>query len=448
MEPDELKKLLTTGETETVEFKENIGDSLFRTISALSNKKGGLVLLGIDKNGNPKGVDQSERFLEELTNRIVDRTSVYPAIEVSDAGGKRILIIGIPESSCPISYEGRYYERVGNTSREMSPARLRALLLKEKPWDLRPSDAPLAEMDDATVQDFVRRAVEGHRLTGLSQNSPAARLLENLDAAAQGNLTNGALLAFGKNPQKGFINASIRIGRFRTETDIIDDKWARGNLFAQFEEALRLIMQHISVRYEIKGPERTEIWDYPIPVLREALLNAIVHRDYSDLANFIQIKVYDDHVWFSSPGGLPEGITLNQLKMPHKSCLRNPLIARFFYLAGYIEQFGSGTTRMGEAMAAAGLPGPEFREEMGGFSVYLSRNPITEEKLAAAGLNERQIKAVDFVRRHGSITNAQYRELTGAGRRNSTYDLNGMVKGGIFVRKGKVGKGTLYFLKK
>ena len=102
--------------------------------------------------------------------------------------------------------------------------------------------------------------------------------------------------------------------------------------------------------------------------------------------------------------------------MPHKSCLRNPLIARFFYMAGYIEQFGSGTTRMAEAMAASGLPEPEFREEMGGFSVYMSRNPFTQDTLRAAGLSERQIKAVLFASKEGKITNAAYRDLTGVSR--------------------------------
>lgn len=110
-----------------------------------------------------------------------------------------------------------------------------------------------------------------------------------------GKLTNGAMLLFGKNPLKHFVNLCVRIGRFKTETTIIDDKWAKGNLFQQFEETLNIIKQFIGVRYEIKDIERKDIWDYPIPAIREAVLNALIHRDYFNVANFTLLKIYDDH---------------------------------------------------------------------------------------------------------------------------------------------------------
>lgn len=128
-------------------------------------------------------------------------------------------------------------------------------------------------------------------------------------------LTNGAILLFGKNPQEHFTNLCVRIGRFKTESMIIDDKWVRGNLFNQFEETLNILRQYISVRYEIKAFQREDIWDYPIPALREAVLNAIIHRDYFNIANPIVLKVYDDHIWFFNYGGLPEGITVENYEV-------------------------------------------------------------------------------------------------------------------------------------
>jgi len=190
------------------------------------------------------------------------------------------------------------------------------------------------------------------------------------------------------------------------------------------------------------------VWDYPLPALREALANALIHRDYHDIANFILVKVYDDRIWFSNPGGLPEGITVEELKQPHKSRLRNSLIARVFYLAGIIEQFGSGTVQMTRWMKEAGLPEPEFKEEMGGFSVYLYKDVYTEETLRKMGLNERQVRAVLYVKEKGRISSKEYQELTQVSRQMASIDLSELVKRGGFNRLGSAGRGITYELTK
>jgi len=153
---------------------------------------------------------------------------------------------------------------------------------------------------------------------------------------------------------------------------------------------------------------------------------------------------YDDHIWFSNPGGLPEGITVEQLKSPHQSYLRNPLIAKVFYLAGYIEQYGSGTVRMVEWMKEAGLPEPEYKEELGGFSVYFYKDIYTEENLRKMGLNERQIKAVMYVKEKGRITNREYQEIAGVKERFATIELNGLISKNILQKIGTTGRGTYY----
>ena len=160
--------------------------------------------------------------------------------------------------------------------------------------------------------------------------------------------------------------------------------------------------------------------------LREALLNALIHRDYFNIGNFITIKIYDDRIWFSNPGGLPEGITVEELKKPHQSYLRNPLIAKVFYLAGYIEQYGSGTVRMVEWMKEAGLPEPDYKEELGRFSVYFYKNIYTGEYLRRMQLNE---------------------ELCNTSGRTATRDLTDLVSREIFEQVGVTGKGTNYTLK-
>lgn len=446
MNEKKLKKLLNSGETETIEFKESPNEKFFKNISSFANTKGGIILLGIDKKGNIKGIESSTKFLEDLTNRIVNKLSVYPEIETIDTKNGRILTIKIVHSNYPVSYEGRYYERVGNTTREINPEKLMIFLLKSKTWDSITDNFSIKEIDIETIKHFIHLAVDKNRLTDISLKEPISVILKKLELIQNGKLTNGAILLFGKNPQKHFINLCVRIGRFKTETTIIDDKWIKGNLFQQFEGTLNIIKQFISVRYEIKEIQREDIWDYPIPAIREAILNSLIHRNYFDIANFIVIKVYDDHIWFFNPGGLPEGITIDELKKPHSSHLRNPLIAKAFYLAGYIEQYGSGTVRMVEWMKGAGLPEPEYKEEMGGFSVYFHKDSYIEEKLIKMGLNERQIKAVIYVKEKGKITNKEYRGLFGITDRTALIDLSELCRKNMFERIGNTGRNTEYHL--
>jgi len=446
MNEDGLKALLSAGETDTLEFKEKINEGLFETISAFANTRGGIIILGVNNRGYIVGVEPSDKFLGDLTNRIVNKLSLYPGIEIFNLNGKRAIVINIPHTGNVVSFEGHYYERVGNTTREMKPEKLKTLLLKNEPWDSIICDAELDEIDLETFNRFVQLSVNNKRLTEDSMKDSPRVILEKLKFATNGRLTNGAVLLFGKNPQKYFINLNIRILRLKTETITIDDKWIEGNLFQQFNEAINLIRQRISVRYEIKDIQREDIWDYPIPSIREAILNAIIHRDYFNLANSTVIKIYDDHIWFFNPGGLTDGITLEELKRPHQSFLRNPLIAKAFYLSGYIEQYGSGTVRIIEWLKEAGQPEPEYKEEFGGFSVYFYMDVYTEENLRGMGLNDRQIKAVLYVKDKGKITNKEYQEVCNISGRTASRDLSYLVIQEILEQVGATGKGTNYVL--
>lgn len=442
----ELNKLLSSMETETIEFKESLNESFFKTLSAFANTRGGIIVLGVDRNGAITGIDRSEIFLENLTNKIINKLSIYPDIETMDVKDKRVLIVRVSRSVYPVSYEGRYYERVGNTTREMSKQKLEAFMLSRNTWDAICGDFSIEEIDAETVKNFIHLSVDNKRLIDISLNDPVEVVLQKLGLLIDGKLTNGAILLFGKNPQKYFINLCVRIGRFKDDITIVDDKWVNGNLFKQFEDTISIIRQHISVRYEIKDFQREDIWDYPIPAVREAVLNALAHRDYFNIANFTLIKIYDDYVWFTNPGGLPEGITIEQLKKLHSSVFRNPLIARVFYLAGYIEQYGSGTVRMIQWMKEAGLPEPEYKEEMGGFSVYFRKDIYTEENLRKMGLNERQINAVMYVKEKGKITNKEYREMTGLSDEGARIDMSELVEKGVLLPKGR-GRSAHYVLR-
>jgi len=178
---------------------------------------------------------------------------------------------------------------------------------------------------------------------------------------------------------------------------------------------------------------------------REACINALIHRDYMNSAE-IQIKIYDDHIWFWNPGGLLEGITVDDLKREHTSKPRNRLIAMTFYYAGLIERWGTGTKRMMDLCKKRGLPEPEFREEFGGFSVIFWKDIYNEQYLRKIGLNERQIKAILYVKESGRITNREYQKIAETTDRTALRDLNRLCDLGILQRIGSMGRKTEYIL--
>jgi len=436
-------------EQKDIDYKEKFGDRVLKDLSAFANTEGGTVIIGIAENGEIKGINLTNKELERITEKIVGKLGIHPDIEIEEVEGKKILKISVQKSRIPISFDGKYYERVGNTSREMKPERLRQFFLKGANWDsLINEEAEFNEIDEETVRMFIRMGKAKGRLTVFDENVNIKTLFEHLKLSNKDKLTNAAIILFGKDPQRYFLNAVLRVIRLKNEITPVGDRLIGGNLFKQVIEGEEAIKNFLGVRYEIKGLVREEIWDYPLPAIREALINALIHRDYFRWNVQTQIKIFDDYIWFYNIGGLPEGITLDKLKEPHSSVPRNPLIVHIFYLAGFIEEMGTGIGRIMEAMSKAGLPEPEFKEEMGGFSVYFRKDIYTEEYLRKMGLNERQIKAVMYVKKKGRITNREYQELTGVSRQMATIDLTQLVKIGILSRSGKGGAGVTYKLTK
>ena len=160
----------------------------------------------------------------------------------------------------------------------------------------------------------------------------------------------------------------------------------------------------------------------------------------------IQIKIYDDHIWFWNPGKLPESLTVEMLKGEHYSKPRNKLIAMVFYYAGLIERWGTGTKRMVELCREQGLPEPKFEEFGGGFSVTFYKDIYNEESLRKMGLNERQIKAVLYVKERGKITNREYQKFNECSRNTATNDLRELVNKGLLKESGKKGAGAYYVI--
>ncbi len=234
--------------------------------------------------------------------------------------------------------------------------------------------------------------------------------MRNLSLLRDGRLTTAAVLLFTPNPQALYPQSRVRIGRFKG-IEILDSHDYEGSLWDQLDGAMTKFRDMLEVRFEIKveeptleGLQRRDIWESPLEALREALINALIHRDYTISAD-IQVRVYDDQLAIWNPGGLPDGIRLEQLREPsHPSVLRNPLIAQVLYYAGVIERWGTGTTRIIGWCSGQGLPEPVFEEDADWFRLGFLRDALTPQILAEMGLHERQVPAVLWAKANGSIS--------------------------------------------
>lgn len=324
-------------------------------------------------------------------------------------------------------------------------------------WDAMPAGVGVDGLDLDAVGRFVRAAKgqPASRLPpGVPEDAPPEVVLDSLGLLTDGHPTNAAVLLFGRAPQRAVPAARVRVARFRTNDDIREHAPVAGTVFEQIDGAVRALEEYLPVRMTFAGPgavaedalRRRESRELPPLAVREAVVNAVVHRDYAS-PDDVQVRVYDDRLEIWNPGGLPAGLRVEDLyRTPHPSRRRNPLIAEAAYYAHLIERWGTGTSRMVEQCRAAGLPDPVFGEVAGGFSVVLHKDPYTEDRLAALGLNERQVRAVLHAKAQGGVTAAEHQALTGASKPTASRDLAELVERGIVVRSGRRGPGTRYTL--
>ncbi len=442
MDESELKKMIESHETENVELKPSLSqiNEIVENISAFSNAGGAIILVGVSNSGKILGVDVGKDTIERLANKIVSNTEpkIYPKISVEEMGGKKVIVVDVPKSEEIVLAFGRPFKRVGKSTARMGREEYERRILERKKiyWDSQICDATMEDIDGEKVRWFLRKAKYERRLN-IEPETPVAEALERLKLIKNGELTNAAVLLFGKNPQRFFLQAETRCARFKgTEPlEFIDMKVFGGNIFDQRDIAVEFVKEHIKLHAKIVGTEREEIWEYPIEAVREGITNALCHRD-CEIASNVQIRIFDDRIEIWNPGALIEGLTVEKLKGKHESVLRNPLIGKCFFLVKFIEQWGTGTNRIIKETVNHGLPEPAFEDTKTSFIITFRKYKITDEVLA--DLNERQKKAIEFLRVHGKITNKKYIQLNpDITDRTALNDLNGMIKKGIIKASGE-----------
>ncbi len=435
-------------ENENTEFKESWHDEYLKTLSGFANAEGGKLFLGIDDNGKVIGIKDLKRLFESIPNKAKDIIGIIPSVKSQKKNGKYIIIVSIDASHAAVSYHGRYYKRSGSTTLELTGNALTRFLITKtgKLWDsLIEEKATIKDISPETIEKFKKLSSE--RFPNAKNEKSIMTLLKKLELAEGNKLTKAAILLFGKNPQHFFHSSYIKVGKFVTDSDVVSSNDVEGNLFSQVDAAVEIIKTKYlisKIRYE--GLYRKEDLEYPENALREAIINAVIHRDY--IGTHTHIRIYSDKLNIWNEGILPPEIKIEDLKKKHSSRPRNELLAKTFYKAGLIESWGKGTIGIVESFKKAGLPEPEYKEEQCGFSVYFYKDIYTEENLQKMGLNDRQIKAVWLIKEKGKITNRAYRELTTTSKPTATRDLSELVKKNILEMSGQGKRDICYKIRK
>jgi ATP-dependent DNA helicase RecG len=447
-------------ESDQVDFKESWGAEALENLASFANTRGGVVYVGVDQRGRLIGTDVSDAQQLRIASQTHAALNIAPDIRAERHHGVDVLAVRVGKATYPVLLRGSLWGRSGTASSKIPPDQWAGRILEQagRSWDSLPAPAELRDVDPEAVARFIRAAKrqDDARLPSeVPDDSPAETILRSLKLAAAEQVTNAALLLFGADPQRRFPSARVRIARFRSIDDFTPYPDVAGTVLDQIEQVMRVLQEHNPARARVVEPppgpvgvvQRRETPTYPVLALREAVVNAVIHRDYLSPAP-VQIRIWDDRVEVWNPGGLLPGVTVETLYQPaHPSVPRNPLVANTAYVARLLEGWGTGTVRMVERCRAAGLPSPAFAEIGGGFMVTLFGDRLAPEELVRMGLNERQIAAVAHLKTHGRITSGEYRRLTGAGRTTAAEELARLQAQGIVERHGTTGRGTFYTLR-
>ena len=413
MKAKAILKFIKTGESETVEFKTSFDREAIEALVAFANTKGGTVLIGVADDGAVRGVTLGKETLNDWLGQIKSATSptIIPDIEALKISGRTVVAIKVDEYPIkPISIRGRYFKRIATANHQLRLSEITDLYMQslQLSWDS--YEAPRESLDSLSllkIERFIDQVNQSGRFT--LDRSPLLAL-EKLKYVVNGQPTWASMLLFADRP----LRHHIHIGRFKTPAMIIDDRQITDTLFEAVEQSMKLIVSHISVAFEFDGGiQRKERFAYPLPALRETLLNAVVHRDYASPSD-IQIKIFDDRITFFNPGKLYGGLTIADLKTDHyQSHLRNKLIAEAFYLTKNIEKYGSGFIRIRKELES--YPEMDFQvEEIGdGFMVMFRMKSKIGEGVSegiSEGVSEGVTSLLECIRKNPGLRIPQLSE--------------------------------------
>ena len=437
-------------ETQNIEYKTTWRDEYLKWICGFANAKGGKIYIGKDDNGNVVGVANAKKLLKDIPNKTKDILGIIVDVNIHTTTEGEYLEIIIEDYPYPVNYKGQYHYRSGSTKQELKGVALDKFMLqkKGKKWDGVPvPNVSVSDLKEDTFDFFRKRALKSKRIEEDVLTDSNEHLIENLQLKEHDFLKRASILLFHPNPENFVTGSYIKIGFFESDSELMYQDEIHGNIFEQIEKTMDLLFtKYIKANISYEDIQRVETYEYPKEAVREALLNAVIHKDYSGNTP-IQISVYKDKIMVWNEGQLPENWTIETLTKKHSSKPYNPDIANAVFRCGYIESWGRGTIKIIENCKEAGLPTPSYYYESSGFWVEFRKDIYNEEYLREFDLNKRQLKAVMYVKEKGEITNTIYQELCDVSKATATRDLKELIdKFKLLERKGEVGAGTVYKL--
>lgn len=430
---------------------------LAETLVAFANGDGGTIVIGLA----PDGTVADQLLADEMESALrlaltVCRPPVRTEWEQVETPEGMVVAIHVPRSTELHSLaDGRVLIRSGAENRPLGGEAIRQLAATKSSGDYEGESVPGASSDDfdpEVVEEYIAKREERQQRP---VRQPLDRLLQQIGALdAEGRPTVAGLLLFGRDPQGFLPQSGLVFVRFAgTEPrgpEGLPGYGRReeigGPLARLLERAWQVIWEEMRVEAVVRGLQREERTEYPPFAVREALVNAVCHRDYRLRGRRIEVRMFDDRLEVTSPGGLPGYITLDNIVEEHFS--RNPRIVNGLFQWGYIEELGLGIDRMIEDMVQAGHPAPTFRATPYSFTVILQN--VRDRRIMPRWemhMNERQMRALQYLQEYGRITNREYRELCpDISAETARLDLADLVEKGVLLKVGDK-RGTYYILK-
>ena len=360
-------------EGQNLEWKESWRDEYLKWICGCANAQGGVLEIGKNDRGEVVGVKNPLGLLEDIPNKTLSLLGILTDVNLrSDEGGEFVQVVVKPHA-IPISYKGEHHFRTGSTTQVLRGAALSRFLLKRhgRTWDDVPMPGVgLKDLDGRVFDGFRTRSIRSKRLPIDIQGEPDEGVIDQLQLREAAMLKRAAVLLFHAAPHRFMMEAYVKVGYFQGSSVLFQDL-IEGDLFTQVDRTMDLLYTKYTrglISYD--GIYRVETFPVPREAMREAIINAVVHRDYASPAT-IQIRVYDDRIAIWNAVQLPPGwvADLNAGKLSSKP--HNPRIAHAFFRAGMIEGWGRGIRRIVESCKKVGNPSPEWELQSGGDGLWL-----------------------------------------------------------------------------
>jgi len=454
-----IRALVSKGRGPMLEFMpEPEADELAQVIVAFANALGGTVVVGMDDQGRVHG--DAVEDLEPVLNRALQmcepplRPPDLPELQTEEVANEQVATITVRPTAYRVAARGYgVLVRSGTTNKRVAVAQAEAVRPRAPGFEEEVvPGATLDDLDESIIEEYqrnhIRRGPRGESFSRLELLRDAGAL------DPTGAPTNSGLLLFGKYPHRFLPQVGVILVRFKgtsvREAVATTERYLRrveivGPAARLVERTWEVLFEEIQQQPQVKGLKRQETFDYPVEAVREAVVNAICHRDYSITGQRIEIRLFDDRMEIISPGGLPGHMTLDNILEEHYS--RNPRLVRGLYYWGYIEELGQGVDIMYEAMRREHHPTPEFRDTGRNFTVTLLNAVDEVAQLFGDQLNPRQARALRFLETNERITNRDYRELCpDVTPETIRLDLRDLVEKGILLKIGDK-RGTCYVRK-